>query len=175
MKINNKEYGFTEKWSPEIEVYNFTQVPNLLLACQGHLKLSDGELITLIHLLMFWFSHDSSVYPSINKLCKFSESGYSTVQRRLKNLEEKKFIKRRRKLGTSNTYDLIPCVIKLYKHQKICTDLPRKKGDYKLKKSNAPTPLVTNKEYEFLTRLNSNNTKNNVGKVLESEYGGFTW
>lgn len=175
MKTNNKEYGFSEKWSPEIEEFNFTQVPNLLLACQGHLGLTDGETLTLIHLLTFWFSHNSRVYPSITRLCKFSHKGYSTVQRRLRKLEEKQFVKRRHKRGTSNTYDLIPCVIKLYEHQKVCTQLPRKQGDYQNKLRSVPASIVTSKEYEVLKRPKLKNTENNIADIFSTHYGGFKW
>ncbi|HJQ09056.1 MAG TPA: helix-turn-helix domain-containing protein [Candidatus Saccharimonadales bacterium] len=163
MNPENANYKFSEKWSPEIEVYSFTQVPNLLLACQGHLKLKDGELVTLIHLLTFWFSHDSKVFPTITTLTKFSHKGYSTVQKRLRTLEEKGFVKRRQRLGTSNTFDLIPCVVKLYKHQLVCKNLPRKQGEYKSKLMHLPPSLVINKEDEGLTRPNITNTKVRYG------------
>lgn len=183
----NKDYAFNEKWSAEIEQYNFTQVPNLLLACQGHLKLTDGEILTLIHLLTFWFRHEGRVYPSITKLTKFSHKGYSTIQRRLRVLEEKDFLTRRQKSGTSSTYDLIPCVIKLYEHQKVCLDLPRKQLGIRNKLISPPSLVVISKEDEYSRRQNLNNTKNTtkniseiLGKYLESgasvnNKGGGTW
>lgn len=174
MKANNTDYGFAEKWSPEIEIYNFTQVPNLLLACQGHLKLTDGELVTLIHLLKFWFNHDSRVYPSITTLSKFSHKGYSTIQKRLRTLEQKGFIKRRRTYKTSNTYDLIPCVVRLYKHQNICKSLPPKRGQYKSFLMNGHTSLLINKEDEYLKRLTLNKTKNS-GNIVIAGKEDFTW
>ena len=173
MKSQNKNiYGFSEKWSPEIEQYNFTQVPNLLLSCQGHLRLTDGEILTLIHLLTFWFSHDSRVYPTITTLTKFSHKGYSTIQKRLRVLEQKEFVKRRHKKGTSNTFDLIPCVIKLYKHQRVCSSPPRKQGDYEELLSSGGTSFPITKEYEAPRRPVSNNTEN----VLRiSEIGDLSW
>lgn len=149
-------YDFSEKWSSEIAQYNFTQVPNLLLGCQGHLDLTDGELLTLIHLLTFWFSTKSRVFPSITTLTKFSHKGYSTIQKRLRILEEKGFVKRRYNFGTSNTFDLTPCVQKLRKHQKVCASPPHKQGDDPSNSSSVPTSNPSNKEYQHLRIPNNN-------------------
>jgi predicted transcriptional regulator len=165
-------YKFEQKWSPEIAIYNFTQVPNLLLNCQGHLGLTDGELLTLIHLLSHWYRHDSNIYPSINRLSKFSQKGYSTIQKRLKSLEDKEFIKRRYKQGTSSTYDVIPCIVKLYQHEKVCTDPPRLQSHY-WEKASSPIPsLLKNKEDNYSRRLNFNNTKNPHDSFFDTDTGG---
>lgn len=162
MKTNSDIYGFSDKWSPDIDEYSFTQIPNLLLACQGHLRLTDGELLTLIHLLTYWFSYKSKVYPSIKTLTKFSSNGYSTIQKRLRTLEEKGFIKRVHKLGTSNTFDLVPCVKKLREHEKVCKQRPRIRAENAVKTIREPSSFTSNKEDEFLRRLNRNNTENNI-------------
>lgn len=168
------EYSFSEKWSPEIKQYGFTQVPNLLLACQGHLKLKDGELLTLLQLLTFWFDHGGKVYPSIATLARFSHKGYSTVQKRLRTLEEKGFVKRRRKMGTSSTYDLTPCVIQLYQHQKACQNLPRRRSYLDVKMKHQPTSFTTNKQYES-KRRNSKEKGSSVSTILSRKYGDALW
>lgn len=152
---------FIEKWTPEIAAYNFTQVPNLLIHCQGHLGLTDGELVTLIQLMKFWYSHESRIFPSIETLTKYSGNGYSTVQRRLKNLEKKGFIKRRHRYGTSNDYDLVNLRIKLYQHQKKCPELSQKRGVSLSIMRTSPSSFSTDKEYEELKRRNSKKTENN--------------
>jgi len=165
-----KEEAFSDKWTPEIEQYGFTQIPNLLIACQGHLNLKDGELITLIELLTFWFKHDGRVYPSIGRLTRFSSKGYSTIQRRLKVLEEKGFVKRSRTLGSSSTYNLVPCVVKLYNHQKVCHNLPHKRGTTSLPMRHQPKSLPTNKEYEA-KRENIKKRTTPVSSILSDRYG----
>lgn len=168
---DNDNYSFAEKWSAEIANYNFTQVPNLLLSCQGHLKLKDGELLTLIHLLTFWFIWDGEIYPTIMTLTKFSNKGYSTVQKRLRNLEEKGFIQRCPRLYTSNEYDLKPCVKKLQEHLEICEKLPLKRGEYR-EKTVSPLPsLPINKEYQHLTILNKENLRNE--DIFGNFFGGL--
>lgn len=160
MSDEENGYKFSDKWSPEIVQYNFTQVPNLLLGCQAHLGLSDGELVTLIHLLTYWFNHESKVYPSINTLTKFSHKGYSTVQKRLRTLESKGFIKRRHKFGTSNEYDLHYCAIKLYQHQRVCTNPPRNRAASVTIMRRPASSKTSNKEYEALRRNFLTNTEN---------------
>ena len=155
---NNVHFTFSEKWSHQIEQLSFTQVPNLLLRCQGHLKLTDGELLTLIHLTTFWFNSDSKVYPSITTLSRFSLKGYSTIQARLMNLERKGFVKRRHQLGTSNVYDLTQCVEKLNEHASVCDKLPQKQGVKILKSSNPLSWISMSKEYEGLRRQSPENT-----------------
>ena len=151
---------FTHKWSPEIAAYNFTQIPNLLIECQGHLELTDGELITLMQLLKFWYHKNGRIFPSIEKLAGYSGNGYSTVQRRLKSLEEKGFIKRRHRYGTSSDYDLVYLRQKLYKHQKNCSVISQKRGVSVAIMSTLPSSLSTEKEYEELKRRNSKKTEN---------------
>lgn len=174
MKADSKGYGFSGKWSPEIEQYGFTQIPNLLLACQGHLELKDGELTTLLQLLTFWFDHDGRVYPSIATLARFSDKGYSTVQKRLRVLEEKGFVKRRRKLGSSNTYDLTLCVIRLHKHQKVCEKPLHRRSHLRVKMKRQPTSFMTNKEDET-KRRNSKEKGNSISTILSRKYGDASW
>jgi len=149
---NDTNYRFKDKWSAEIDSFNFTQIPNLLLSCQGHLKLKDGELLTLIHLITFWYKKDGSIFPSINTLTKFSGNGYSTVQRRLRILEEKGFVERIQRLGTSSTYSLQPCIDKLLKHCKDCPSMTHSRGVVVSKSIGLPLSYLINKEDEGLSK-----------------------
>jgi len=171
MSEEENGYKFNGKWSPEIAKYNFTQVPNLLLGCQAHLGLTDGELVTLIQLLTYWFRHESRVYPSITTLTKFSHKGYSTVQKRLRSLESKGFINRRHNFGTSNTYDLHYCARKLYQHQKVCTDPPRNRAASVTTMRSLPSSLTSNKEYEARRRNSLTHTENNVAHLSSGIFG----
>lgn len=151
---------FTDKWTPEIAAHNFTQVPNLLIQCHGHLGLTDGELITLIQLLKFWYHKNGRIFPSIEKLASYSGNGYSTVQRRLKSLEGKGFLKRRHRYGTSNDYDLVYLRQKLYKHQKVCPVISQKRGVSVSILRTSPSSIPTDKEYEELKRRKFKKTEN---------------
>lgn len=158
VETNETYYNFSDKWSADIEQFNFTQVPNLLLGCQGHLHLTDGELLTLIHLQTFWYSSKGRIFPSITTLTKFSHKHYSTIQARLMKLEKKGFIKRTQSRGTSNTYSLVPCVEKLNRHIQVCARLPRKQGEQLLNVRRVDPWFSMTKEYETLTRPTLMNT-----------------
>lgn len=153
-------HKFEQKWSFEVMMYGFTQVPNLLISCQGHLKITDGEMMTLLSLLTHWYRHDTKIYPSIERLAKFSHKGYSTVQKRLRTLEQKGFIKRRHSGGKTTTYDILPCVAALYRHSLVCPEPPRKQSRYWDKTRSVPTSIITNKEDEARRRQHLRNNKN---------------
>lgn len=165
------EYGFNSKWSPEIKVHGFTQVPNLLLVCQGHLGLTDGEMITLMQLLSFWYRKNSPVYPSINRVTKRSKKGYSTTQRRLKSLEDKGFIERKRIKGKSTRYDLLPCVMRLYQHQKVCDEHSQKRDSLVVKVTRVPRSKPTYKEYEAERKRIYKKTVQPFSEIMKSRYG----
>lgn len=162
METKKRDTTFASKWSYDIEQYGYTQVPNLLLVCQGHLEITDAELVTYIQLMKFWFSNGGNVFPSITTLTKFSNNNYSTVQRRLRILEEKGFIVRVHRYGTSNMFDLTPGIQKLDKHQEICTSRPHLRLDGSVKVTRGPTSLLSDKEDEALIGTTSNDTLTNV-------------
>lgn len=152
---NNENYGFSDKWSPEISVHGFTQVPNILLTCQGSLELKHGELVTLLQLMSFWFKNGGEVYPSISRLAGRSNKGYSTTQRYLKSLEVKGFIERKQVINSSNRYNLKPCVNKLYKHQKscsVCIEMSQKRG-LPVVRTRTTLPLKPTKQEDSPKRL----------------------
>lgn len=121
-EINNKNdetYLYAKKWGKNFNV-SFTQIPNSLIYCQGHLGLTDRELIILLQLISHWFRAERFPYPSQKRLGKYSGKCSSTVQRNLMNLELKGFLTRDERPGTSNMYDLIPCVYKIQDHIEEC-------------------------------------------------------
>lgn len=180
MKTAKNEYGFSNKWSRETEANGFTQVPNILLTCQGKLCLTHGELVTLLQLMSFWFEHRGTVYPSIRRLAKRSSKGYSTTQRNLKSLEDKGFIKRRHVFGSSNRYDLTPCATKLHEHQSTCTQcvkVAQKRGVSISKVSTPPYSKTTEKEYPLKRPNNNTNVdfsgvSSTASLVAEHRYRG---
>lgn len=158
--------SFVEKWSSEIAVYGFTQVPNLLIRCQGHLKISDNEFVTLTGLLSFWYEHDGQIYPSIETLASYSHKGYTTIQKRLASLETKGFIQRLYVYGKTNYYDVQPCIVKLYKHQKVCPHPPKKREGYGSNVREPPPSNMRDKQYEAKRKFNKKIM--GVGEILNN-------
>lgn len=167
-KIQNSESAFEKKWSPEIAKYGFTQIPNLLINCQGHLEITDNELVTLIQLISFWFNHDGQIYPSIARLSKYSLKGYSTIQARLKKLHSKDLIKIVPNIGNTNHYDIVPFINKLYEHQKSCKDPPYKQVGDNSDMSSPPSLFLRNKEYEPKRKFN--NKTESIKEIFSKQF-----
>lgn len=162
MESESKDYSFSGKWSPEIKELGFTQIPNVLIVCQEHLGLTDGELVTLVQLSMYRFHDNSIVYPSIATLARLSGNGYSTIQKRLKDLEDKGFIYRTQRYYSSNLYDLEPCVINLARHIRKCDYLPKKQVEQIQDMSDVLASFLSNKEDEHLKRQNLKHIEDSV-------------
>lgn len=119
-------------------------------------------MVTLIELLKFWYEDDSRIYPSIDTLCAYSGRKYSTVQRRLKSLEKKGFIKRKHRFATSDDYFVAPTVDKLYDHHKKCDFLSQYRANGIADLSTLPSSYITDKQYEAKEDLFYKNTKNHA-------------
>ena len=168
MDSESKDYTFSGKWSPRVKEFGFTQIPNVLIVCQKHLGLTDGELLTLVQLSMYRFHDNSIVYPSITTLARLSGKGYSTIQKRLKDLEDKDFIYRTQRYYSSNIYDLEPCVFKIVQHSQKCDYLPKKQVEQIRNMSDVLASFFSNKEDEHLKRQNLKHIRNSTGTDLGS-------
>jgi len=101
--------SFISKWSEQILGYGFTAVPNLLLRHRRAIGLTSTECLVIIAIDSFrWTSQDP--WPSLEALSK--RCGYSprTLTRTITSLEEKNVIRRVKRPGTSNSYDLSPLI-----------------------------------------------------------------
>lgn len=72
----------------------FVLVPNVLLQHQRALKLDCEETVLLANLLLHWRTDDVPPFPRSETLAQRTGLSRRTVQRRLKQLEEKGFLRR---------------------------------------------------------------------------------
>lgn len=106
-------------WGQNILSLGWTTIPNLLLRSQSKLGLSNSELVLVIHLISFIHQPFSRVYPSIELLAKRMDQDRRTIQRTVKRLEDKGFIRKKirsngkKDAGMTNVYDLDPLMLKL--------------------------------------------------------------
>jgi hypothetical protein len=117
-RTDNANSAYSTKFSPELTRFGFTQVSNILIQCQGDLGLTDGELLTYIRLLSFWFSRESKIYPSQSLLAQMSKVSISTIANRLRSLQRKEYVRRTLRPGYTSIYDITPGLSTLYKFQK---------------------------------------------------------
>jgi len=110
-------------WGQNILTSGWTTIPNLLLKSQSKLGLSNSELVLVIHLISFIHQPFSRVYPSVELLSRRMDQDRRTIQRTMKRLEDKGFVRKKVRsngktdVGMTNVYDLDPLMLKLIKIQ----------------------------------------------------------
>lgn len=101
------------KWGkPNIDA-GWTCIPNILIRRQKTLGLDALDLNILLHLLTYWWEDENHPHPSKETLAKAIGVSASTIQRRIRQMEAGKLLKRveRRRAGDrsdTNLYDLTP-------------------------------------------------------------------
>ncbi|MBC6802410.1 MULTISPECIES: helix-turn-helix domain-containing protein [Acinetobacter] len=111
-----KNYSFIEKWGKVTSQLGFVSVPTALLFAQSDLRINALEMNVLMNLLMHWWDKDQYPYPSQKAIAFRVGVSSRTVQRVLKELEDKELIKRELSSRTHkvfkgrNVYNLDPLI-----------------------------------------------------------------
>ncbi|PWF55352.1 helix-turn-helix domain-containing protein [Massilia glaciei] len=82
-----------EKWGVASR-RGYQAVPHDLFRFQAQLQLSNGELVTLLNILDFWYRPEKAPFPGVTALAKRMGTDPRSVQRHLKTLEEKGYATR---------------------------------------------------------------------------------
>ncbi len=106
------------KWGRDVAERGFAQIPNYLLLINMFVadehRVTPIETLILIHLVASWWKKDEMPFPSMSTLADRIGISERQVQRAIKALEEKTYIKKTRKkmrgIVASNVYDLQPLV-----------------------------------------------------------------
>ncbi|MDC5391592.1 helix-turn-helix domain-containing protein [Acinetobacter baumannii] len=111
-----KKYSFIDKWGEITGQLGFVSVPTALLFAQSELKINALELNVLLNLLMHWWDKNQYPYPSQKAIAFRVGVSSRTIQRVLKDLEEKELINREMSSRTHkvfrgrNIYNLDPLI-----------------------------------------------------------------
>lgn len=81
----------------------FQAVPDLLFKKQAALGLSPTDMLVILNITMFWWYADRKPFPSIANIANRLGVEPRTVQRSLKKLTDKGFIKRMKELVDSES------------------------------------------------------------------------
>lgn len=100
-----KDYRFVEKWSPLIATKGYTPMPNLLIAHQKELGITNGEMVILLDLLLYKWDNKHP-FPSVATLAKSNGMALETIRRHIRSMEKKDLIKRLFRKANSNEYNL---------------------------------------------------------------------
>lgn len=84
-----------DKWGPAA-LRGYQAVPHDLFRFQSQLDLSNGELVTLLNVLDFWWEAKKAPFPGAGALAKRMNTDPRTVQRHLKSLQDMGYAVRER-------------------------------------------------------------------------------
>lgn len=108
------------KWGMTVAERGFTQIPNYLMRLNNFVhedhKLPPSEMVVLLQLVAAWWRAGEMPFPSMATIAGRAYLSERQVQRALKALEEKGFLKKvKGKVGViaSNSYDLSPLIAAL--------------------------------------------------------------
>ncbi len=130
-KINREQIPaiLAGRWGYSVlEQSGWTTIPNLLLENQQKFKLSNTEMLLLIHLISFMHYAEAPVFPSIETLSLRINQHPRTVQRTIAKLIKQGLISRKIRSkslndkGLSNLYDIAPLIKKLLELQQIVNE-----------------------------------------------------
>jgi predicted transcriptional regulator len=82
-----------EKWG-EAALAGYQPVPDVLLIKQRELGLDQTDMLVLLNLTSYWWFRDRPPFPRTNVIAKRMGVSPRTVQRALKKLEAKGYIRR---------------------------------------------------------------------------------
>ena len=81
-------------WGKPVMAHGFTITPNLLLQAQKRLDLQPRHVGVLLQLMSFYWDKSRPPFPTKGKLADLCNVSPKTIQRTLRELEEKGYIKR---------------------------------------------------------------------------------
>lgn len=111
-KANQKGLKENErKWGQPLMKAGWCLLPSTILVNQHELQLSPTDVNILMHLIAHWWYADRLPYPSKKRLADCMGVHKSTIQRRIRRMEELRLIKRIRRKSQekgqmTNYYDL---------------------------------------------------------------------
>lgn len=94
----NDAHAIQDRWGAGLGG-GFVVIPSVLLQHQGELGLDCEEMVVLANLLSHWWHDERMPYPRTESIAKRTGISRRTVQRRIKQLEVKGFLKRRAMLS----------------------------------------------------------------------------
>lgn len=100
---NIEDTNVYDKWGISAQL-GFQQIPNILFKNQAKLGLSAIELVVLLNVTLHWWEKNYLPSPRTSVIAKRIGVSRRTIERNIKSLEEKGFIRRRPRFQI-NTYD----------------------------------------------------------------------
>ena len=114
---NVKKGKIQEKWGSALDA-GFQVLPNILIRAQNQLGLDPVDLVVLLNLTSHWWEKEDLPFIAPSRIAKRMDVSTRTVERHLKRLEKKGFLRRCKPRRSEDglytrAYDLQPLVIAL--------------------------------------------------------------
>jgi predicted transcriptional regulator len=90
---NTKKGVIQEKWGTALDA-GFQVVPNVLIRSQNQLNLDPIDLVVLLNLMAHWWEKGDVPFIAPSRIAKRMNVSTRTVERHLKELEKKGFLRR---------------------------------------------------------------------------------
>jgi len=98
------------RWGAEAIEAGWTALPSILLEKQAALQLDATDINIILHIAKHWWEADRHAHPSKRSIAKAMQVSARHIQKRIKALEEAKFVKRiprwNEKGSLTSEYDL---------------------------------------------------------------------
>jgi hypothetical protein len=130
------------RWTPDLVAGGWTPVADYFLDSYAKLTppMSTSEAMLVIHLMRHKWD-DAPPFPGFNTLSKRMGVTATSVRNHARSLEQKGYLIRRKRVGTTNHFDLVPLFVALEKLQAYEAGL-RDAGGTKPRRQAAPAEEV---------------------------------
>jgi predicted transcriptional regulator len=104
------------KWGLALDG-GFQILPDLILRCQAELKLTNGDIIVLMHLMMAWWDVDRPPFPRTSNIARRMGASERTVQRSINRIDKLRLVRKSRVKDSKGewrqAFDLTPLTNRL--------------------------------------------------------------
>ncbi len=101
-----------KRWTPNLMSDGFTPISNAFLEHYAQIGITSPEAMLLIHLISYKWD-EKHPYPKFSRLAAKMKISETAVRAHARHLEEKQLLRRVKRPGTTNQFDLAPLFRKL--------------------------------------------------------------
>jgi len=112
MSTANRRYAVEQRWTPGIAKEGWTPIADLFLSRYTRLGVSSSEAMVIIHLVSHKWDEELP-FPSARRLSERMGMTETAVRNHIRSLEKKQLLRRQRRDGKANLFDLSPLFQKL--------------------------------------------------------------
>jgi DNA-binding MarR family transcriptional regulator len=109
-------WDISKRWTPALVLDGFTPIPAAFLEHYGPMGITSSEAMLIVHLMSHKWD-EKNPFPTFGRIAARMRVSETAVRGHARNLEKKKFLKRIKRPGRSNEFDLTPLFERLEKMQ----------------------------------------------------------